>query len=92
MEIARALVDHPRILLLDEPTSGLDEREVSEVGNTLQQIQREERCGVILVEHNVGFVMSNCVRIVVLNLGRVIAEGPPEVVRHDAAVAEAYLG
>ena len=92
MEIARAIVDHPRVLLLDEPTSGLDDGEVSEVGNTIQQIQRDEGCGIVLVEHNVGFVMSNCVRIVVLNLGRIIAEGAPEVVRHDAAVAEAYLG
>jgi branched-chain amino acid transport system ATP-binding protein len=92
MEIARAIVDHPRVLLLDEPTSGLEDGEVSEVGKTIQQIRSEGGCGIVLVEHNVGFVMSNSDRIIVLNLGRIIAEGAPEVVRHDAAVAEAYLG
>ena len=58
----------------------------------IQQIRDEESCGIVLVEHNVGFVMHNCSRIVVLNLGRVIAEGSPDVVRQDAAVAAAYLG
>jgi branched-chain amino acid transport system ATP-binding protein len=92
VEIARAIVDRPRVLLLDEPTSGLDEAEMPEVGAMIEQIRREEACGIVLVEHNVGFVMQTCSRIVVLDLGRIIAEGTPELVRKDAAVAEAYLG
>jgi branched-chain amino acid transport system ATP-binding protein len=92
VEMARAIVDHPRALLLDEPTSGLDEHELSEVGEVIQQIRREEACGIVLVEHNVGFVTQVCSRIVVLNLGRIIAEGAPELVRKDPAVVTAYLG
>ena len=92
VEIARAIIDSPRVLLLDEPTSGLDEVEVARFGETLNEVQREEACAIVLVEHNVGFVMRHCHRIVVLNLGQVIAEGSPEAIRTNALVAEAYLG
>lgn len=92
VEMARAIVDHPRVLLLDEPTSGLDEREVDRFAEALHRVRRAEKCGVLLVEHNIGFVMDNCERIVVLNLGQVLAEGPPDVIRTNVAVAEAYLG
>jgi branched-chain amino acid transport system ATP-binding protein len=92
VELARAIVDHPTVLLLDEPTSGLEESETHNLGATIQRVRREEGCAVVLVEHDVGFVMSMCDRIVVLNLGRVIAEGSPEVVRNDPAVRAAYLG
>jgi len=92
VELARAIVDHPNVLLLDEPTSGLEESETHNLGATIQRVRAEEGCAVVLVEHDVGFVMSMCDRIVVLNLGRVIAEGPPDVVRNDPAVRAAYLG
>lgn len=92
VEIARAIVDRPRALLLDEPTSGLEEAEVAEVGETIARIRREESCGIVLVEHNMGFVMAVCERIVVLNLGQVLADGPPELIQKDAAVVSAYLG
>jgi branched-chain amino acid transport system ATP-binding protein len=92
VEIARAIIDNPRVLLLDEPTSGLEEAEVAKFGETLHEVRREQACAIVLVEHNVGFVMGNCHRIVVLNLGRVIAEGSPDAIRKDALVAEAYLG
>jgi branched-chain amino acid transport system ATP-binding protein len=92
VEMARAIVDRPRVLLLDEPTSGLEDAEVENLGQTIQRVRREEGCTVVLVEHDVGFVMGQCDRIVVLNLGRVIADGPPAEIRNDAAVGAAYLG
>src|SRR5439155_24185520 len=92
VEMARAIVDPPQVLLLDEPTSGLEDAEVEHLGQTIQRVRREAGCTVVLVEHDVGFVMRQCDRIVVLNLGRVIADGPPQEVRNDAAVGAAYLG
>jgi branched-chain amino acid transport system ATP-binding protein len=92
LELARAVVDSPRVLLLDEPTSGLEETETEALGQLLQRVRKEEGCTVVLVEHDVGFVMRQCDRIVVLNLGSVIAEGPPEQVRRDPVVGAAYLG
>jgi branched-chain amino acid transport system ATP-binding protein len=92
VEMARAVIDHPRVLLLDEPTSGLEEAEMDNLGAVIQRVRTEEGCAVVLVEHDVGFVMRQCDRIVVLNLGKVIADGSPEEVRNDAAVSAAYLG
>jgi branched-chain amino acid transport system ATP-binding protein len=77
---------------LDEPTSGLEENEVQSLGASMERVCRERGCAVLLVEHDVGFVMEHCDTVVVLNLGRVIAAGAPEEVRADAAVQEAYLG
>jgi branched-chain amino acid transport system ATP-binding protein len=92
VEMARAIVDEPRVLLLDEPTSGLEESETHSLGESMQRVCKDRGCAVILVEHDVGFVMKHCDRIIVLNLGGVIAEGPPDVIRDDTAVQEAYLG
>ena len=92
VELARAIVDPPRVLLLDEPTSGLGETEMSRLGERIRSIQAEESCAVLLVEHDVGFVMEQCDRIAVLNLGEVIAVGTPKEIQSDAAVRTAYLG
>jgi branched-chain amino acid transport system ATP-binding protein len=92
VEMARAIVDEPRVLLLDEPTSGLEESETRSLGESMQRVCKERGCAVILVEHDVGFVMNHCDRIIVLNLGGVIAEGTPDEVREDVAVQKAYLG
>ena len=92
VEMARAIVDEPKVLLLDEPTSGLEETESRSLGVSMQRVCKERGCAVILVEHDVGFVMKHCDRIVVLNLGGVIAEGTPDAIREDALVQEAYLG
>jgi branched-chain amino acid transport system ATP-binding protein len=92
VEVARAVVDSPRVLLLDEPTSGLEESEADNLGGVMQRLRDEEGCAVVLVEHDVGFVMRQCDRIVVLNLGAVIADDVPEEIRNDAAVGAAYLG
>jgi branched-chain amino acid transport system ATP-binding protein len=92
VELARAIVDPPRVLLLDEPTSGLGESEMARLGERMRAIQAEESCAVLLVEHDVTFVMDQCDRIVVLNLGEVIAAGGPKEIQADAAVRTAYLG
>jgi branched-chain amino acid transport system ATP-binding protein len=92
VELARAIVDSPTVLLLDEPTSGLDETEAARLGETVQTIRREQSCAVVLVEHDVGFVVRQCDRIVVLDLGRVLAVGSPHEIQADAAVRAAYLG
>jgi len=91
-EMARAIVDHPRVLLLDEPTSGLEESEVEKFGESIHVVRREEGCAVVLIEHDVGFVMRQSDRVVALNLGQVLAAGAPEEVRNDPQVVEAYFG
>ena len=92
VELARAVVDRPKVLLLDEPTSGLEEAEVENLARVVRRLCQEEECAVVLVEHDVGFVMRECHRVVVLNLGCIIANDVPDVVRADPAVREAYLG
>ncbi|HMJ35037.1 MAG TPA: ABC transporter ATP-binding protein [Baekduia sp.] len=92
VEMARAIVDPPKVLLLDEPTSGLERGDVEILGRTIQAMRVDHDCAVLLVEHDVGFAMAHCDRMVVLDLGRVIAEGPPDEIRTNRAVRTAYLG
>jgi branched-chain amino acid transport system ATP-binding protein len=92
VELARAIVDPPRLLMLDEPTSGLEESEMARLGDRIQEIRADESCAVLLVEHDVGFVMEQCDRIVVLDVGTVLAAGDPEDIQSNAAVRAAYLG
>ncbi|MBL7486974.1 ABC transporter ATP-binding protein [Frankia sp. AgB1.9] len=91
VELARAIVDEPRLLLLDEPTSGLDHGESERFGELIQSL-RGRGAAVLLVEHDAGFVMRMCDRIAVLNLGSVLAEGTPAEIQADEAVRDAYLG
>jgi branched-chain amino acid transport system ATP-binding protein len=88
--LARALIAEPSLLLLDEPASGLSNNEMSELGTLIRGLSG--RMGVMLVEHHMDLVMSVCERLVVLNFGQVIADGTPEVIRANPAVATAYLG
>ena len=92
VEFARAVVDGADLLLLDEPTSGLGKAETRRFGETLDAVHAEQGFSVLLVEHDVGFVMEHASRILVLHLGRVLAAGTPAEVRADPEVRAAYLG
>lgn len=92
VELARALAARPALLLLDEPAGGLNHEEVADLGTLIRSIRDRLSITVLLVEHHMGLVMSLSDQVVVLNFGRVIADGPPDAVRANPAVAEAYLG
>ena len=89
--VARALAGHPRLLCLDEPAAGLDSRESEELGRCLRELADGGQ-STLLIDHDMGLVLSVCDRVVVLEFGRVIADGPPEAVRQNERVIAAYLG
>ncbi|MCU1344722.1 MAG: lptB 3, partial [Acidimicrobiia bacterium] len=92
VSIARAVASGPSIVMLDEPAAGLDETESRELARLIRSLADDRKMGVLLVEHDVGMVMSTCDRIVVIDFGRVIASGTPEEIRNNHLVREAYLG
>jgi branched-chain amino acid transport system ATP-binding protein len=89
--VARAIAMRPRLLCLDEPAAGLDARESEDLGQRLRQIA-DAGTTTLLIDHDMGLVLTICDRIVVLEFGQVIAAGPPDQVRRDPRVVKAYLG
>ncbi len=92
LEIARAMATQPKLLLLDEPAAGMNPQEKEELNAMVRKIRDEHGMTVLLIEHDMRFVMSLCERIVVLDHGEEIARGGPSEIRNDPKVIAAYLG
>lgn len=92
LEIARALATEPKLLLLDEPAAGMNPQETKELMNLIRWIRKEFNLTILLIEHHMEVVMGVCEHIKVLDYGVTIAEGPPEAIKRNPRVIEAYLG
>ncbi len=91
MEISRALALYPKLLMLDEPFAGLSQEDITPLLQVIKNL-RSEGLSILLIEHNIPYVMELCDRLVVLNFGEVLCEGTCEDVQSDSRVIEAYLG
>lgn len=92
LEIARALATQPKILFLDEPAAGMNPQETADLTKLIHQIKDQFNLTVVLIEHDMSLVMTICERIYVLDYGKCIANGVPEVIKQDKRVIKAYLG
>jgi branched-chain amino acid transport system ATP-binding protein len=90
VELARAIVDSPTVLLLDEPTSGLEDQDIEQLGVTITEL-RQSHCAILLIEHHLPFALQHCDRVGVLDLGVLIASGNTQEIVQSEAVREAYL-
>ncbi|WP_272700459.1 ABC transporter ATP-binding protein [Desulfovibrio sp. Fe33] len=92
LEIARALALRPKLLLLDEPAAGMNPQETQDLMQVIRHVNREFELAILLVEHDMPFVMNLCQRLQVLNYGQLLTEGTPEEVQNNPDVIKAYLG
>jgi branched-chain amino acid transport system ATP-binding protein len=92
IDLGRALAQEPKLLLLDEPMAGMNVEEKEDMARFILDVQEERGITIILIEHDMGVVMDITDRIMVIDFGRQIAEGPPEQIKHNPEVIKAYLG
>ncbi len=92
IELGRALLSEPRLLILDEPAAGMDHTETEELAGRIRQIRDEFGITIFLVEHDMGLVMDICEKICAISFGKKLAEGTPQEIQNNPAVQEAYLG
>ncbi len=92
LEICRALASDPKLLLLDEPAAGMNPNETAELMETVRKVRDEFGIAILLIEHDMKFVMGICEDITVLEYGKIIAHGDPDTVANDPEVIKAYLG
>ena len=92
VEVGRALMTEPLLLLLDEPSSGLDVHETQQLGDALRRVREERGTAFVLVEHNVEFVLALSETVAVLDFGKVLVTGTPDEIRNSSEVQAAYLG
>jgi branched-chain amino acid transport system ATP-binding protein len=92
LEIVRALATGPKLLLLDEPAAGMNPKEIDKLMEFIHWVRNEFKLTIIVIEHQMRFVMSICERLVVLDFGTTIAEGTPAEIQNNSRVLEAYLG
>jgi ABC-type branched-subunit amino acid transport system ATPase component len=92
VEVARALASEPSVMLLDEPSSGLDVHETEQLGNALRRVREERGTALVLVEHNVEFVLALSEMVTVLDFGKVLLSGTPDEIRNSSEVQAAYFG
>ena len=92
MELGRALISDPKLVILDEPAAGLNEQETRDLAETIRDLVDKFHCSVLLVEHDMRLVMSICNRICAISFGEFLACGSPEEIQNNKSVQEAYLG
>lgn len=92
LEIARALALHPRVLLLDEPAAGMNETETQALMQTIRRLHDSFDFGILVIDHDLRFIMNLCDRLFVMDMGEIIAHGPPAEIRANPKVQDVYLG
>lgn len=92
VELARTLMSSPKLIIIDEPAAGLNETETEALAKMIKYIRDHFDCSILMVEHDMGLVMSTCERICAINFGKKLAEGTPEEIKCNKDVQEAYLG